>query len=47
MFLIYIQILIQMHDADLGEDALKLLETPTNIFKEAIYNLRMRDSGVV
>lgn len=36
-----------MHDADLGEDALKLLETPTNIFKEAIYNLRMRDSGVV
>lgn len=36
-----------MHDADLGEDALQLLETPKNIFKEVNYNLRMRDSGVV
>lgn len=48
MFPIYIQILIQMHDADLWEDTLmKLLETPVNIFKEFNYNLRMRDSGIV
>lgn len=36
-----------MHDADLWEDALKLLETPMNIFKEVNCNLRMRDSGAV
>lgn len=42
MLVIYIQILIQIHDADLWEDAMNLLETPIRIFKEFNYNLIMR-----
>lgn len=36
-----------MHDANLCEDAMKLLETPMSIFKEVNYNLRMRASEFV
>lgn len=36
-----------MHDADLWEDAMKLLETPMSVFKEVNYNLRIRASEFV